>query len=366
MIPKTISEKSVLFVLNLFFFGSAMMPQKGFSLVKEQFLGTMNANHLIAADIPLPITHFVKGNWRVSIKPTYFKIDTLINTTKDPGATRGGGNIWSGDDLTGWGGSAGYSYAFTNRWLAYGIFTGAKSSGKSKGRYGYSDKYPHINQDGSQEYVSASDLPDLAQIEGTNTFYQANFGVGFDLIKGEEDRKWSVPVLFGFFVQRYKSDMKQSPIFGTGSKYLDDQWYNITGEGTIFGVSGGIEAARNFGKYLQVVPYIIYPVSFSSPKLNSVRTRSWYSASLITGNANDTTRIYSEDTALTSGRVGQTDSQSFGHNTFPAFGLNMTYRPWGLTLSLGGLMTSFYSSELFKGLKMTKFSISYSFGKYEK
>lgn len=64
--------------------------------------------------------------------------------------------------------------------------------------------------------------------------------------------------------------------------------------------------------------------------------------------------------------TGVTAKGAAGDVFFPMIGLNLTYMPWDLGISIGGLLISSYSKELFAGSEATKFSISKSFGNYQR
>lgn len=300
--------------------------------------GILNANSLIAFDAPLPMTRYERGNWQVAVKPTYLKVNELFHR-------RGG--IHKGEDMKGWGGSAALSYALTDRWLVYGILTGAQLSGKSSGKDVSSPFMP--------SNWTADDIPNYQnQIEGTVSVYNLNSGIGFNMI-GNSAGRWSIPLFLGFFVQQVKADLKAG-----AASTIDLTYYpnglppvDYTGNNTQPGASVGLAAACNVTKRIQVTPYFMAAKVFSKSKFKQT----------VTG-------VHPADAPPPSWPVGYTDESQLRHGAqetlFPIFGLNLTYRPWGLAFGLGGLIPLLSPEDSYDGLKLTKFSITYAFGHYVK
>ncbi len=301
-----------------------------FSYVEDPLSGVVNFSNIIAADAPFPITRYKKGDWKLTAKPVYFTVSRLAYSTD------GAGMSYYGDDLNGSGGSVAYSQALTGRWLVYGLFTAATMQGKANGRFG---------GDFTGGYMSLPQITvDQMVVDGKNSVYNFNAGIGYDLIDGGRESEWSVPVLFGLFLQSYESDMTMIPNLNAPSAYRQNQELEFSGNGTLLGVSFEIGASQMLGKNFEIVPFAIIAATLASPELTYVITKDGGSTS--------------------GGMVGQTETDEIGNNIFPMMGLDLTYHPLGLTISLGGLLTSYVSQPFSNGLKLTRFSISKSFGNY--
>ncbi|MBI4676557.1 MAG: hypothetical protein HY748_03135 [Elusimicrobia bacterium] len=293
------------------------------SVVTDPLDAATRITQLIAADAPLPMTNSQKGKWQVSIRPVYFQVSQVL---RNPDGLE---SFFRGQGLEGAGGSALFSYAFSDKWQVYGSFSGSQMYGDIVGKYGLCGPDPPRQR--------ASDMPDIVKFDGTNRVLTFHAGLGYDLVEGKQ---WSIEALGGLFVQNYDSKMVMVPL---GDETLYKQPYlDISGSGTLLGASAGAFVSRNLGKHFSVAPYALIGFNFSLPEIGYT--------------------IKSNAAGVTEPPVGYGERGPAGSRIFPTLGLNLTYRPWDLTAGIGGLLTSFYSEEIYAGLKLTKFSLSWAFG----
>lgn len=327
MYQRSFLTVKVLFLLLMSFlvFSPVVSAWEQFGYVSQPLDGMINLTNLITNSAPLPLTRYDEGDWKLVVKPIYFTVDTLHDQLAE------GGGIVRGDDLSGTGGSVLFSRALNDRWQFYGLISFSNMDGKV------------ISKMRPSRLGGSSDVPtDVFEMEGKNSAYLLNAGFGYELTNNKNDKGWSVPVFFGFLMQSYDSSMKLVPLPEGPQQFLD-----IEGSGTIQGFSFGIAGARTLGRYFEIVPYLLDGELFSRPKLKATVTRDG-------------------DGGGSLDQTGNTASGESGGNSTTVLGLILTYRPWGLSLSIGGLLTSAYSKEMFDGLETTRFSISKSFGNYRR
>ncbi|MBI4051278.1 MAG: hypothetical protein HY400_02110, partial [Elusimicrobia bacterium] len=269
---------------------------------------------IVTTDAPLPMTVVKKGKFKLEVKPTYFSVSQLADTSY----LLSSGGIYSGGNLNGWGGAAALSYAVSDEpWLLYGIFSGASVRGRSRAKLIPAFQQPMV---------------DAFDMEGRSSIYVLNTGVGWDIVQGMMDGFSSIAT-FGLLTQFYSTDMDVLPLSGSYDRL------KVRGSGVLPGFSFGIVCDADIGEYFRMTPYLMFGGTFSEPE--------------------------SEVEVLQSGNhpAGTKESGPSGSRLFPMLGVNLTYRPWGLSVSLSGFLTSYYS-RLFDGLKVTQFSFSKSFGGY--
>jgi hypothetical protein len=261
--------------------------------------GIINVTSSIISDSFTPMTHYDDGDWNVTLVPAYFKVSRVFD---DPDLR--------GDDLKGWALGIGGGYALSDRWLLYGIFAAMRIEGE----------------------VYDRDYADF-RVDTTYTLYSLNAGFGFDIIGG--DSKWSIPLFFGISIERYSADIGVPPITGPPVTEVD-----VSGEGMIYGLSGGFAVSREFFGKFRITPYFLMLRSINQPELT----------------ANFTSLIISEEMDFKLDPVSAS-----------MLGLNITYvtdRSFSISISAGGYLSSssgFYNDKFLDGLRMKSVVIAITY-----
>lgn len=298
-----------LFLLTSAFANAELEP---FRYLAHPLDAAINTANLVASDAPMPMTQFQKNDWRLAVSPVLFKVDQATFTSEGSG----GGADFRGENLKGYGGSLTFGYAFADRWQVFGIFSGISMSGNLVGK------------------TPATAVSDQHRLEGRNSYLVLASGVGYELL--EEHSTWSATLYAGLSLQRYASNLISDSIDNTQPDT------RIDGSGVLLGTTSGVQATYLMTEKFSLSPYFFLLSPFSKPKVSVEVTDT-------NGNS-----------AFTQ---GQTISGEIGDGFFIIPGCNLTYKPWNLGLNLSGLITSFYSKQIYEGLALTKLSISYSWGK---
>lgn len=261
--------------------------------------GIINVTSSIISDSFTPMTHYREGDWSMSLVPAYFTISRIFD---DPDLR--------GDDLQGWALGFGGGYALSDRWLLYGIFAAMRIEGEA-----YDSDYANF------------------RVDTTYTLYSLNAGFGFDIIGG--DSKWSIPLFFGMSLERYSADIGVPPITGPPVIEVD-----VSGEGMIYGVSGGIAVSREFFGRVRITPYVLMLRSINQPEMT----------------AHFTAFLISEEMDFRLDPVAAS-----------MLGLNITYvadSSFSISISTGGYLSSssgFYNDAFLDGLRMRSIVIAITY-----
>lgn len=261
--------------------------------------GIINVTSSIISDSFTPMTHYSEGDWNMTLVPAYFTVSRVFD---DPDLR--------GDDLKGWELGFGGGYALSDRWLLYGIFAAMRIEGEV-----YDNDYADFRAD------------------TTYTLYSLNAGFGYDIING--DSKWSLPLFFGISIERYSADIGLPPI--TFPIYTE---VDVSGEGMIYGLSGGVAVSREFLGAVRITPYFLMLRSINQPEL--------------TANFTALPIPYEINFKLDPVNASM-------------FGLNVTYvtdSSFSISISAGGYLTSssgFYNDAFLDGLRMKSVVIAITY-----
>lgn len=307
-------------------------PPTCFEYLNSPMGAVKNIVSLTLADPPLPLTNYEAGQQQLTVMPAYISVKTAVNQDFEKDGDIG--VRWDGEDLNGWAGSVGLGRALSSRWQIHGYFAGVRLDGKLKG-----------GAPGENAPASFQDQP-IDSLDGPIQSYTANLSVGYDILGGRK-RSWSLPLFVGWFYTRTESetswisDGRGNAIFPVGSHIEGD----VMGTSDISGPSVGFDLAKNFGKVFKFSFFVLYDI----PMVNDG------SVKVAVKKSNNSTVP-----------AGYTETNSETSEIDPSIGVNLMYQPWGLGLNLSGLISSHYMPELYNGLKMTRFSLTWSFDNFKK
>ena len=170
---------------------------------------------------------------------------------------------------------------------------------------------------------------------------------------GNKEGGFTLPVFAGPMITRIKFNQTVTKSYGqianqplSGQVHTD---FDMDGNQFVPGFMAGVQAGIPLGKYFKAVPYAMAGFLFQedlSYTLGTVRTdRESSGMGMLV-------RVRNGDKMQIERKIG-------------TIGLNLVFKPWGLSLNLTGpILTKALLGK--KDLEITQFSLSYSFGKYEK
>jgi len=189
----------------------------------------------IISDSFSPMTHFSEGNTTFSVVPAYFKITRF---TEDAEIT--------GEDFSGKAFGAGCGYSVSDDLMLYFIFSGLK-------------------MDGDLEFATYNEQFGVMKSSVDYTFTSIMGGGGYDLLNNDT---FSIPVYFGGQIQYYSSELDFDPVtWNDFFTYTVDM--KTSGDGFLYGVSGGIALSAKIYDRIKITPYFLYIHNFNSGNLNS-------------------------------------------------------------------------------------------------
>lgn len=279
------------------------------------------ANNALLSNPPLPMLYYSRGDYRVSIAPFVFS-GTLERV--DSSSTKGSG------DFDGWGGGGTVSVGLGRKWGIYGLVAGSNAEGD----FSYHD--PATGAGNKVSEISDMDA----------TYLNASLGVVYQFF-GDKEGGFSLPVFFGPLLsmssvkQRYRDRNRSTFALETDA----DLEVNLTNPGYFVGA----QASLPVGKYFRLNPFVIYGANSKSdvsPEIATVR--------LETPGA--------EPRYLQRIRSGEKIGIP---NKFAAIGINLFFKPWGLSMNLTAPLVRKAILED-EDAKMTLLTLSWSFGHYIK
>ncbi len=285
------------------------------SLTEKTVKGIENAATSIISDSFAPMTHYSKGNWTARVSPAYFEVKEIYDMPEA-----------KGDDLKGYSGSMGGGYAFTDELMFYGIFNYISMDGKIEGAF-YGDSYDRTSSDFKYDSLHLT------------------AGIGYDIIPGS--RYFSLPVYAGMFVHHYSTDLTFPEFTNTSPSFTLKG--SLSGEGMLYGFSGGIAVSFRLAEIVKITPYYLFTMTMNEADADAeVR-----------------------GTVLTLPYSGK-ENITYGKIRASMIGLNIelySEKNISLGLSVGGYLSSitpFIRDDLHNGLdiKSVVFVISYNGGGY--
>lgn len=187
--------------------------------------GITNIAASIVADSFVPMTHYNKDNYIVSIVPAYFTVQKAYD---DPEI--------NGKDLKGYGAGLGFGYATSDRMLVYVIAAYMHFDGKLSSAF-----YKGLD---SNEYQMKVDYSVMALYTG----------MGYDLVESNE---YSLPLFTGIFIQKYN---------GKGSlPEISNTRLSVDSSSSLFGISFGIAPSYTYHEMVTITPYYLFSYSLNKP-----------------------------------------------------------------------------------------------------
>ncbi len=235
-------QQVLVFTISLIFCTTSLFAQFTWDSAPAEHAvdGIGNVASSIISDSFTPMTHYSRGQWTLSAVPAWCQIDRAYD---DPGI--------DGDDLKGYGLGAGGGYAIDERWMIYCIASYMNINGGLKGNLS-GNAYPKISADADYD------------------LYSLLLGGGFDLAGGS--RRWSVPVYAGIYMQYYDARISFPRYVNAAPAFTVD--IDVTGNGTLFGLTGGIAPSCEILEKIRVTPYYLVMTSFNRPELKGKVTES--------------------------------------------------------------------------------------------
>jgi len=307
-------RKSVLLVV----LGLAGVPARATHEFSFGLNAAAAANGKLAANPPLPMLYYGKGERKFTVQPYVFngKLDD------EPS----GGGVNSGE-FKGWGAGGSWSHAFADGW---GVYVFGMGSSVSSDRMRFDLQNPSPGQVGSDvSNVSAS-------------FQLLNVGIVRQFYRREGGR-FTLPVFAGPLLVRAKFSQAARELNAQTGAVISD--FDIEGDGTSLGFMAGVQAGIDVGDFFKLNPFLIVGAASSSVPYTVMDVRE------------DVTAQQSSESMLPRARRGDPMEVTSG---FGSIGMNLVYRPWGLSLNLTSPFLNL-SSE-----KITLFSLAWSFGNYRK
>ncbi|MBI2069738.1 MAG: hypothetical protein HYT79_03975 [Elusimicrobia bacterium] len=296
-----------------------------FRYLDAPMVSARNAVGAIASDPPLPMSHYSAGQWRMTIKPTYFTVKTArLASFKDQSAP---GERWYGESLGGSGGSLGASYAITEKRQIHGFVSAVSMTGSMSGTGSGEDAPASVKQNDDTNLLQGPTQSYAVYLGGANNFLRS--------------KQWSLVGFMGIFYSQTDSKTTWAEQAANGAKMGG----TVEGNSKQFGPAFGFQADRNLGGLLRLTPFIYVGIPVVNDGDIKIRIKESSNAGFAAG---------SEETL---------EAKNF---PLPSIGFNILYRPWGLGFSLSGALSSLYMPTIYEGLEMTRFSLTWSFGDYEK
>lgn len=279
------------------------------------------ANNRLLANPPLPMLRYSPGKWKLALSPYYFSGEQDFVEGSPSGSFRTTGKFKGGGmGLSG-------SWAFAERWGLFVFGVGNTVTGKD------------------MAYVPAGNPNAAAQssqlLDAKASAITLSGGVVHQFF-GREESGFVLPVFAGLLLKKY--DFSHRVIESSLGAVVSD--FDVESSGIAPGVLVGAEAGIDLGKKWQLNPFVIMGMVASSEldvKVKQVRV-----------NAQPNNRQQSVNRLLGGEKLES-------ENAFGGIGLNLTYRPWGITANLTSpFLPSLIESD--SKLDAAVFSVSWAFG----
>lgn len=287
-----------------------------------------SVNSLILANPPLPMLYNNKGDYKITLQPYTFQNGKMKDDPQSQGFEERG-------KMDAWGLGGGASYAFANKWATYGFILGSQMSGD----------FNHLDHESVATFPSRTMTQ---QAEVRTSVIMANVGLSYQFF-GETEGGFTLPVFFGPVISQTK--LKERVLNRTlGGALLND--YDLELNNIQVGMLLGVQAGIPLGEKFQLNPFVIGGYYFNSesdnPRITAVRANG--GGTDLNGLLSGTTGFSLQEYMLSAG-------------------LNLVYRPWGLSLNVTAPFLSkplIPSQRPYTPVDGMLFTMSYSFGKYAK
>lgn len=277
------------------------------------------ANNRLLGNPPLPMLRYAKSQWKLGLAPYYF---TAEQDFTDPSPS---GEFIQRGNFSGWGLGGSASWAFAERWGLYLLGVGSRVTGRD------------LSYNGAPSNPTAGNL--LVLDAGASAITLSG-GIVRQFFGGAESA-FVLPVFAGPMLKRFSYSHRVIESFPNGTIHSD---YDVAGEGFDPGLLVGTQAGIELGKAWRLNPFFIFGMFFSEEipvDVTNVRTNT------------QPNNKQSNLNRLLSGEDVE------GGNFFGGFGLNLAYRPWGVSANLTSPFLPSFNDD---NLKTTMVSISWAFG----
>lgn len=307
------------------------------------------------ANPPLPMTSFKAGDHKLTVMLDYFGVQTPAGD----GSSNSPSDISKGNGLQGFGGAVLYDRAVFDWGSLYGLFMGARlGPGRINGASSADFR-------GSSANSQADTVFQSAESQGSTSLA---FSVGANArLAGESPDEFTLGAFMGPIV--YLTQGKGSAVFLNSQTTADSSectesfaGYNCVkrnydARATTFGLLAGLQANIPVGKAFALNPFFIALPS----------TALFQEGEFIDS---DHVKLDQPIKVGTSSGANVFTSQTDYVRAIPPFslGLNLAYRPWGLTANVTGSIFTMLTNKALElqGNKIVKLQVSKSFGSFPK
>lgn len=334
-------------VTALLVLSTPILASHGAREIGTPLTNTEAALSLLFANPPLPLVYFEKGDSRLTLMVDVFSVqepataDPIFNTVAD---------VSLNGSMFGLGGGVLYERAVSQRWSLFGMALAARlGRGRLEGRAN-ADTVNKINS-------GATNVP--AQIF-QNADSEGSLSVGGMLglnfrVLGKNPDRFALSTFLGSGIF-YTSGSGQSTILDK------DAAANSTACAESFPGKGYNCVRRSYdGRNTSFTPVVGLQAAIP---IKSFTLTPFYMEFLTSPDAESGEFEFDVPMMSPSGTVSK--SPYFRGIASRALGLNLTYRPWGLTINLTGSLAARFIAEQAEltPFKILKFQISKSFGQY--
>ncbi len=312
----------------------ALLP----SILLADFNSGLDASALsiqyMMADPPLPLIHHKKGTYKATFKPGFIFGDTVADYEYGGGASSHQEGDVKGLNL---GGS--YSYSFGDKWGSYIWLVGTSLSG---------------DYESTQNGQSS---PSIFSRDSKITHFNLSAGISYQM-RNRADDGYGFSFFMGPYIPYY--DYSQRYINQNEGLEVDIESQEMF-VGALVGLQWDFIVAENWG----LNPFFLFGDTFGSkdffnPFGDGGECRSYKVARTYSGNFN-TAGI---------GEIDCDNKKEFVYDTqIGGIGLNLTYRPWDLTVNLFASLINQYIFRVFyeeERPELYYFSLSWNFGTFER
>lgn len=304
---------------------SAAPARAGFNrleFVEGPLDGLARINDIMTQNAALPAPAPGTGRWELRLRPTWFTVSRLADTSH-----LDSGGVFRGESLGGIGGSASLTYGIAEHRVVYAIVTGARLSGA-----GVAELKPGRIQPNPPTSTVFQSRRDVFAFDGPSTMYSAGLGLGLTL--GDPDR--SAMLMFGGpIVRGYKIEQTYVSLSAGNGDSVETR-----GSGVLWGLSYGLVVESFLGRNRQwrLSNMLGSGLVFGRPEVTATVTRAGAFA------------------------LGYSETGDTGSSFVPLLASQIGYEPLGLSIELLGLLGRVMPI-LQDGVRMTRVSITWRFAR---
>jgi len=198
--------------------------------------GIASVAEMIISDSFTPMTEYDRGDLSWTGSAALFKIE---QAHEEP--------LVEGRDFGGWSAGMGAGHAVRDRWLLYGILSG-------------------MHMDGTLFMQPYESVTDKVETDTRFSFLSLNGGLGYEVF----ENSWlSLPVFFGPHLQYYSVSLSPDDAAFVDGPDTYTFTSSITGNGLLFGFSGGAAAYIKVLGRFAFTPYVIGMANLTGPDIQA-------------------------------------------------------------------------------------------------